>query len=100
MAHETEYTIEGEVQLFPQDGGWHYVAIPAWITEELAGLADRGVVAVRATVGQTTWDTSLLPKGDGSHFVALNTRVRQANGLDIGDAVSLRFSIRHRGQSQ
>ena len=77
-------------------GGWHYLPIPAWISEELRQLEDRGVIAVRVTVGSTSWNTSLLPAGDGTHFVALNAKVRSANDLAVGRQVTLRFQTRDR----
>lgn len=90
------YTVTGRVERFPQEGGWWYVAVPTSITEELEGLADRGLIAVQATAGSVTWDTSLLPKGDGTHFIALNARVRRANDLDVGDSLTVSFRLRQR----
>lgn len=94
MAHA--YTVVGRVELFPQDGGWHFVRVPTRISDELGHLADRGLVAVRATVGDTTWDTSLLPMGDGTTFIALNARVRKRNALATGDSVTVTFTTRER----
>ena len=94
MAHA--YTTTGEVELFPQAGGWYFVRVPPSISDELTDLGDRGLIAVRATVGDSTWDTSLLPMGDGTKFIALNARVRKANHLDIGDSVTVGFSPRVR----
>lgn len=93
------YTVVGEVELFPQEGGWHFVRVPARISDQLAHLADRGLVAVRATVGDTTWDTSLLPMGDGTTFIALNARVRKRNGLATGRAITVTFTTRERERS-
>ena len=86
-----DYHVIGNVELFPQEGGWYYIAVPQWISDELADLADRGLVAIRATVGTASWDTSLLPRGDGSHFVALNAKVRKANAVNVGDRITLTF---------
>jgi hypothetical protein len=93
------YTVVGQVELFPQDGGWHFVRVPTWISDELEHLADRGLIAVRATVGDTTWDTSLLPMGDGTTFIALNARVRKKNTLATGDSVTVAFTPRDREQA-
>ncbi|HYO19767.1 MAG TPA: DUF1905 domain-containing protein [Dermatophilaceae bacterium] len=51
---------------------------------------------MRATVGDTTWDTSLLPMGDGTTFIALNARVRKKNALATGDSVTVAFTPRDR----
>ncbi|MDO5343699.1 MAG: DUF1905 domain-containing protein [Candidatus Saccharibacteria bacterium] len=88
------YIIHGTVELFPRVGGWHYVAVPQEYSHELAHLAERGLVAVRATVGEISWDTSLLPMGDGTQFIALPAKVRQANGLVVGGSVTVSFMPR------
>ena len=89
-----EHQITGEVRLFPQEGGWYYVAVPQAISQELHYLADRGLIAIRATLGVTSWNTSLMPMGDESHFVALNAKVRKANNIGVGDRVVVRFQTR------
>ncbi len=88
------YTIDGRVQQFPQAGGWYYVAVPQRYTEVLQPLAVRGLIAVHAVVGEVSWDTSLLPMGDGTHFIPLPAKVRRVNQLDVGSCVNLRFTIR------
>ncbi|MDJ0770278.1 MAG: DUF1905 domain-containing protein [Ilumatobacter sp.] len=79
----------GEVEVFPQQGGWHYVAAPSWVVAELDEAPDRGLYAVEATVGASTWPTSLMPKGDGSHFLALSAAVRRTNSIELGDEVTV-----------
>lgn len=92
----SDYKVTGPVELFPQKGGWHYVAVPPRISRELGGRADRGVIAIRARVGSSQWDTSLLPTGDGTHFIALNAKVRKANRLEVGGTVTVHVSVRSR----
>lgn len=88
------YTFTAEVHLFPQAGGWHYVAAPQEYTDELKPLAERGLVAVEATVGSSSWQTSLLPMGDGSQFLALPAKVRQKEQITIGDVIEVSFVVR------
>ena len=90
------FNVTGNVELFPQPGGWHYIVVPKTISDKLSAFADRGVIAIRATAGEVSWNTSLLPMGDGRHFIALNARVRQANSIEIGDIVTVRFKRRER----
>lgn len=91
-----QFEVTGLVERFPQVGGWYYVLIPARITDELSEFADRGLIPVRAEVGSTGWNTSLLPKGDGQHFLALNAKVRNVNDIEIEDRVTIRFQVRQR----
>lgn len=88
------YTFTAEVRLFPQAGGWHYVAAPQEYTDKLKPLAERGLVAVEATVGGSSWQTSLLPMGDGSQFLALPAKVRQIEQITIGDVIKVSFVVR------
>jgi len=79
------------IEIFDRPGGWRYVAVPIEFSLELEELADRGLIPIRATIGDSDWDTSLLPMGDGTHFVALSQKVRLAEGLDLDDQVALSF---------
>ena len=88
------YIIDGRVQQFPHAGGWYYVAVPQRYTEILQPLAVRGLIAVHVVVGEVSWDTSLLPMGDGTHFIPLPAKVQRANQLDVGSCVNLTFTIR------
>lgn len=90
----TMYETTGEVEIFPQEGGWVYVRVPLTITEGLLHLADRGLIPIVATVGSTSWKTSLLPMGDGTHFIALNARVRKREGIKVGNEITVSFETR------
>lgn len=65
---EDLFFVEGKVKIFDKEISWMYVCVPQAHSDELAGLAERGLIAMRACIGNTAWDTSLLPMGDGSHY--------------------------------
>ena len=88
------FTINGKVELFPQKGGWHFIRVPKTITTELIHKADRGVIPITAKVGSTAWQTSLLPMGDGTHFIALNAKVRKKETVNLGDNISIEIHLR------
>lgn len=89
------YRVTAKVELFPQEGGWHYARVPKSITKELKAFQDRGLIAITATLGKTVWNTSLLPMGDGAHFVVLSNKVRQAEKVKLGDKIELTFVLRN-----
>ena len=89
-------TFIATVELFVRDMGWHYVSVPAVLSKPLEHLADRGLIAVTAKVGNSSWPTSLLPTGDGTHFLALPAQVRKKEKLFLGMAVEVSFEIRTR----
>ena len=89
-----KYQIEGIVELFPQKGGWYYTRVPKKITSELSKYADRGLIPINAVINEYTWKTSLLPMGDGTHFIALNSKVRKKENITIGDKIKIKFELR------
>lgn len=93
---EAEVTghVVGDVERFPGVGGWYVVRLGAHGSEQVAGLARRGFVPVHVSVGSTSWDSSLMPLGDGTLFLALPAAVRRAEDLDEGDQVSARYRVR------
>ena len=58
-----------------------------------------GAVPVRARIGATEWETSLLPK-DGGYVLPVKTAVRRAEQVDEGDVVAVAMSIAPRGGRQ
>jgi hypothetical protein len=88
------FSVRGKVEVFPQEGGWVYVRVPEQYTEMTRGHSVRGLVAITATTGNTSWKTSLMPMGDGTHFIALNAKVREAENIRVGDTISLSFRLR------
>ena len=86
-----KYKTKGKVEIFPQKGGWVYIRIPTKITKKLLHLSDRGLIPINATVGKTSWKTSLLPMGDGTHFIALNAKVRKKENIELGTEITIYF---------
>lgn len=88
-----DFTILDKIKRFPGKGGWYYVAVPSQITDITSHLARRGLVPITAKLGSSVWSTSLLPKGDGTHFVALKSTIRKKEKIDLGDEIELNISI-------
>lgn len=93
---------EFEAQLFRWEGGqgaWYFVALPPEVTDEIdeavgAAKAGFGSVPVKATVGSTTWATSVFPDTKRKAFILpVKKAVRQAAGIDDGDTVAVRLEI-------
>jgi hypothetical protein len=86
------FTSTGIVKKFPQKGGWIYVPITQTYAE-LGGKPKWGLIPTIITIGNTTWQRSLLPYGDGSLFIALNEKVRKAENIEVGDKITLSFKL-------
>lgn len=71
---------------------WTFVSLPAEASEEIRDFAGDlprgfGAVKVTATIGATTWRTSIFPSKDGVYVLPLKKAVRTAEGLAV-DAVA------------
>lgn len=93
------FPVTGVVEIFPMENPWVYVPVPKKYSKMFAALADRGLIAVDVTLGQSCWPTSLMPKGDGTHFIPLSAKIRKAEGVEVGDKIKLKFSLRQRRRS-
>jgi len=85
-----------KVELFEREKGWYYVSVPTNLSKPLENLADRGLIAINAQIGSSKWQTSLLPMGNGTHFLALPAKVRLKEKLLLGKKVEVSFKIRSR----
>jgi hypothetical protein len=90
------FSFEAQVEVFQREKGWHYVSVPLELSKPLEPLAERGLIAITAQVGTISWPTSLLPMGDGTHFIALPAKVRAKQKIDVGEIISVAFGIRSR----
>jgi hypothetical protein len=50
------------------------------------------MIPVAARIGGTEWTTSLFPK-DGSYIVPLKAWVRKAEGVELGDTITVSLAV-------
>ena len=87
----------GEVWFWRGPSPYHFVTVPG---EESAALQATsalvtygwGMIPVEVRIGSTRWTTSLFPK-DGGHVVPLKDLVRNGEGIDVGDTVTVRLAV-------
>jgi hypothetical protein len=86
-----------KIERFEMQGGWHFVPVPLELSKPLEYHAIHfGFIAIIAKVGNSSWPTSLLPKGDGTHFIALPAKVRSKEKLLLGAEIEISFETRTR----
>ena len=87
----------GEIWFWRGPAPWHFVTVP----DEQCGALEAassavtygwGMIPVAAQINRTGWTTSLWPK-DGRYIVPVKARVRQAEGLEVGDTVTVRLTL-------
>jgi hypothetical protein len=67
-------------------GAWTHLPIPFNVAE---AFGSRGRVAVRGTINGVAYRNSILPCGDGTHYMAVNQTIRVAAGAGVGDVVKV-----------
>jgi hypothetical protein len=88
---------DGEVWFWRGPAPWHFVAVPERQCAELRAASALvsygwGMIPVAARIGGTGWQTSLFPK-DGRYLVPVKAWVRKAEGLEVGDPVTVRLTV-------
>lgn len=92
---ELEFT--GELWFWRGPAPWYFITVPdeeALLLKEESTLVSYGwgMIPVTARIGDTAYKTSLFPK-DGRYLVPVKASVRAAEGVDDGDAVTVRLTI-------
>jgi len=89
------YRFDAEMWLYQGDAAWHFVTLPGDVADDIRARTSGerrgfGSVRVQVTVGNTTWSTSVFPdKTSGSYVLPVKRSVRDAEGLEPGEAVSI-----------
>jgi Domain of unknown function (DUF1905) len=93
---QVEFT--GEVWFWRGPSPYHFVTVPEDASAQLRAVSAGvtygwGMVPVTATIGATTWTTSLFPK-DGGYVLPVKDLVRRAEAIEAGDPVHARVVVR------
>lgn len=88
----------GELWEHDGEGGWHFVSMPVGQSEELKARtvhARRGFgsLKVHATIGETSWHTSVFPSSTGAYVLPVKKPVRRAEGLEAGDVLEISLEL-------
>lgn len=89
--------ISGELWFWRGPAPWHFVTVPeseCGALESASALVTYGwgMIPVAARIGATGWTTSLWPK-DGGYLVPVKAAVRRAEGLELGDEVTVHLTV-------
>lgn len=93
-----ELSFEAELWRHDGEAGWHFVTLPLDLADELRDRvpAGRGFGSrrVTATLGSSTWSTSVFPDASsGSFLLPVKQAVRRADALEAGDVVAVRLEL-------
>ncbi|HEX3677017.1 MAG TPA: DUF1905 domain-containing protein [Sphingomicrobium sp.] len=93
-------TLSGPLKIWTgADGSSHFMSVPEELSGEIRAhsmLVRRGFGSVRieATIGSTTWRTSVFPsKSSGGYFLPVKIDVCRKEGLVAGDNVTVALEL-------
>lgn len=89
----------GELWYWRGPSPFHFITVPEEACVGLRAMSALvsygwGMIPARVNIGTSQWDTALFPK-DGRYVVPVKDAVRIAEGLSVGDAVTVRVVVRH-----
>jgi hypothetical protein len=92
-----ELEFSGELWFWKGPSPWHFVTVPEEDCDALQSTSafvsyGWGMIPVTASVGDTSWTTSLWPK-DGAYVVPVKASVRRAERLEVGDQLTVRLHV-------
>ena len=88
----------GKIWYWRGPSPFYFVTVPQEQSEVLEAISEEvtyrwGMIPVYSRINTTEFMTSLFPK-DGLYIVPLKVKVREAEGLEEGDLVTIQLSIR------
>jgi hypothetical protein len=96
-APSIDLEFRGDVVSWRGPAPYVFVAVPAEASREIADVASLvtygwGAIPATVRIGETTWTTSLFPRR-GGYMLPLRDRVRQSEGIDLGDTVAVHLTM-------
>ncbi|GAA2015274.1 DUF1905 domain-containing protein [Nakamurella flavida] len=93
---EVEFT--GEIVEWRGPAPFHFLVLPPDAVQDIAEVARAvtygwGMIPVRAVLGSVTFTTSLWPRA-GGYVLPVKDAVRRPQGLELGDVVTVRMTVR------
>ena len=81
----TTYRFEAALERPDMRGAWTFVRAPFSVAEE---FGSKGRVAVKGTINDVPFRSSLLPQGGDVHILVVNKDLRDRAGVTAGDTAS------------
>jgi len=94
-----DFDFSGEMWYWRGPAPFHFITLPDDVSAAIKAISALvtygwGMIPVRARIGATEWDTAMFAK-NGRYVLPIKDVVRLAEGLVLGDDVTVELSIRH-----
>jgi len=93
-----DLSFAAEVIVWRGPSPYFFAPVPSADADEIRRVARAasygwGVIPVEATIGETTFTTSLFPR-DGTYLLPLKDAVRRKAGVTAGDRIAVAMTVR------
>ena len=95
------YKLSSKLWLWDGKGAWHFITVPKERAEDISYYFDMlkagwGSIKVTATIGKTTWQTSIFPdKKSQGYLLPVKAAVRKKENIKEGDTIELELIIKN-----
>ena len=86
------FSVNSIVKRFPGKYGWYYIELEEDISQDLRPILKGlwpALLKARFTLNKTTWESSIMPIKDGPLFIALPSKVRKAEAIDVDQTIKV-----------
>jgi hypothetical protein len=88
------FSQKAKVWVYPGLAGWHFITLDKKLSSQIREKYKKGFVKIEATVGQSTWPTSLFPhKQSGSYLLCIKASIRKKEGILSDDEVKVQIKV-------
>ena len=94
-----QFEFDAELWLYEGDAAWHFVTVPEDVSDQIEARTTEhrrgfGSVRVHATIGGTSWSTSVFPDSKrGAYVLPVKVEVRRREALSAGSLVTVRLDL-------
>ncbi len=94
-----KYSFKAEIWLYQGQGAWFFVTLPQEESSQIKIITAPhkkgwGVVRVSATIGKTTWQTSIFPYAKSAAYILpIKAEVRRKEKITAGDLVQVALEL-------
>lgn len=95
---EPRFLFTSKTLIWPGTTSLHYVTITAELGRKIKGLSEGprrgfGAIKVEATLGFTSWQTSIFPIREKGYILLLNRRIREKENIYEGKKVEVKIQL-------
>jgi ABC-type lipoprotein release transport system permease subunit len=90
-----QYKFKAKISRPEGVGTWHFANVPIDVEKE---FGKKGQVQVKASVNGKVFYNSLLPHGNGKHYIVLGEHIRDQAGVKVGDTIIMTIEADERAR--